>query len=69
MDFGKQLLDLRCLKARQVSIEVHALKIYQQVSQQLFIPCARDLVQSDIQSLHLMLILNMNHNALNFCIS
>ena len=69
MDFGKQLLDLRSLKASQVSIEVHALQIHQQVSQQLLIPSARDLVQGDIQRLHLMLIFNMNHNALNFCIS
>ena len=69
MDFGEKLLNLRSLKTRQVSIEIHTLQIHQQVSQQLLIPCTRDLIQRNVQRLHLMLIFNMNHYTLNFCIS
>ena len=69
MDFGEKLLDLRGFKASEVCIEVGSLQVNDEVSQKLFIPGTRDFIKGDVQSLDLILILNMDFHTLHFRIA
>jgi len=66
MDFGEKLLDFWSLKASEVRIEIGGLQINDEVSQKLFIPSTRDFIKGDVQSLDLVLILNMDFHTLHF---
>ena len=67
--FREKLLDLWCLEARQVDVEVDALQIDDEVSQELFVPGTCDFVERDVECLDLMLILDMDDDTLDFFIA
>ena len=68
VDFGKELFHFRCLKACQVYIEIDALQIHDEVSQELFVPGPCDFVERDVKGLDLVFIFNMDNDTLDFFI-
>ena len=66
---GKELLDFWGFKTSEVRIEIRRLQIHDKVSQKLFVPSTRNFIEGDIQSLDLVLILDVNHHTLDFGIA
>ena len=68
IDAGEQLINLGAVKAGKISVELRFIQITDQISQKLFIPCARHLVHGNVQCLFLVLT-QLNHNALDFLLA
>ena len=51
MDLVEQRLDLRWIKAGEAEVKITVLNVLQEVGQQVFIPRAGDLVESDVERL------------------
>ena len=69
VDFRKELLHFRRLKACQIYIEIDALQIDDEVGQELFVPGAGDFIERDIKGLDLVFVFNMDDHALHFFIA
>ena len=57
--FREKLLNFGRFKTSEVDVEINALQVNQEVSQQLFVPGAGDFVERHVERLDLMLVLNV----------
>ena len=65
MDLIEQGLDLRRIEAGEARVKIGILDILEQIGQQVFIPCAGDLVERDVQRLFIRRVLDVHHNAVH----
>ena len=65
MHLGKQVVDLRRVKARRAQVVPGELKVGQQIGQRLRLPFAHRLVEGDVERLFRLRILDMHDHAVD----
>ena len=65
MHLGKQVVDLRRVKARRAQVIPGELKVGQQIGQRLRFPFAHSLVEGDVERLFVLRVLDMHDHAVD----